>query len=44
MLAPMAIGATGAENLAPAHLTSSLSNSMVIAQMPPSIPSVKPVP
>ena len=37
------IGSTSAEGLAAAHLTSSLDNSMLIAPMPLSDPSVKPV-
>ena len=37
------IGSSGAEGLAAAHLTSSLDNSMLIAPMPLSDPSVKPV-
>ena len=42
-IAPVAIGASGAEGLAAAHLTSSLDNSTLIAPMPLSDPSVKPV-
>ena len=39
----MAIGSSGAEGLAAAHLTSSLDNSMLNAPMPLSDPSVKPL-
>ena len=42
-IAPVAIGASGAEGLAAAHLTSSLDNSTLIAPMPLSDMSVKPV-
>ena len=42
-IAPVGIGSSGAEGLAAAHLTSSLDNSMLIAPMPLSDPSVKPV-
>ena len=41
--APVGIGSSGAEGLAAAHLTSSLDNSTLIAPMPLSDPSVKPV-
>ena len=37
-------GSTGAEDLAPAHLTLSLGNSILIAPMTVFGPSVKPVP
>ena len=43
-IASVAIGSTGAEGLTPAHLTTSLDNSMVIAPMPIFGPSFKPVP
>ena len=42
-IAPVGIGSSGAEGLAAAHLTSSLDNSTLIAPMPLSDPSVKPV-
>ena len=42
-IAPVGIGSSGAEGLAAAHLTSSLDNSTLIAPMPLSDQSVKPV-
>jgi len=42
-IAPVAIGASGAEGLVAAHLILSLDNSTLIAPMPLSDPSVKPV-
>ena len=41
-IAPMGIGSSSAEGLAAANLTSSLDNSILIAPMPLSDPSVKP--
>ena len=42
-IAPVGIGSSGAEGLAAAHLTLSLDNSTLVAPMPLSDPSVKPV-